>query len=186
MSEINITIFHPPTSRTDAISLPLTATFSDLSSFASALLDLDGDIVILRDRIKLSDENNAQQTLQSGGIKDGDLLTILRVSEVPSGSPARQRPRPNPTGGLDFSNLLASSTANSAPSNNAGLTFNIPGLAGPTITQPTEWNGMSLDDAIERNPNVIHLMTLFTSPRHPNLLKELNYHMLYHLLLFVC
>ncbi|KAL7513903.1 hypothetical protein ACHAXN_011099 [Cyclotella atomus] len=189
MSEINITIFHPTTSRTDAISLPLSATLSDLTSFASALLDLDGDIVILRDRTKIADANSGDRTLESAGIKDGEFLTVVRANELQSnnngGSPARQRARPNPppaaAGGLDFSNILAanntSSAAAAAPSAAAGgLTFNIPGLSAPTPSQPIEWPGMNLDDAISRNPNVTHLMTLFLSPNHPNLLKELNYH----------
>eukprot|EP00956_Cyclotella_meneghiniana_P015805 scaffold24550_cov60-Cyclotella_meneghiniana.AAC.10 len=187
MSEINITIFHPATSRTDAISLPPSASLSDLSSFASALLDLDGDIVILRDRTKIHDKNGGERTLEAAGVKDGDFLTVVRASELQpanGGQPARQRARPNPppaaTGGLglDFSNLLAANGVAAAPaaSNHGGLTFNIPGLTAPAPSQPVEWDGMNLDDAIARNQNVTHLMTLFVSPKHPNLLKELNYH----------
>ena len=181
MSEINITIFHPATSRTDAISLPPSATLTDLSSFASALLDLDGDLVILRDRTKIHDKNDGERTLQAAGLKDGDFLTVVRASELqPANSPVRQRPRPNPppaAGGLDFSNLLAAAPAGApAAPNHGGLTFNIPGLTAPASSRPVEWDGMNLDDAIARNQNVTHLMTLFVSPKHPNLLKELNYH----------
>ncbi|KAL7514196.1 hypothetical protein ACHAWX_000794 [Stephanocyclus meneghinianus] len=187
--EINLTLFHPPTSRTDAISLPLSATVSDLASFASALLDLDGEIIIRRDAtVIFSRQSPGEQTLQAGGVRDGDFLTVWRLSEVPTAnsgaSPARQRARTSPpaaSGALDFSALLAAnnSAQSSATSrNNGGLSFNIPGLvaASAAASQPIEWDGMNLDDAIQRNPNPLHLMTLFTSPRHPNLLKELNYH----------
>eukprot|EP00804_Cyclotella_cryptica_P016474 CCRYP_004690-RA/>CCRYP_004690-RA protein AED:0.09 eAED:0.09 QI:207/-1/1/1/-1/1/1/0/415 len=197
--EINITLFHPPTSRTDAISLPFSATLSDLASFASALLDLDGEIVIRRDTtVIFSQHTGGTKTLQAGGVRNGDFLMVWRLTEVPAttnnnssgaSSPARQRPRTNPpsaaaTGGLDFSSLLAANThapTNAATSsNNGGLSFNIPALlaanAASSTPQPVEWDGMNLDDAIQRNPNPLHLMTLFTSPRHPNLLKELNYH----------
>jgi hypothetical protein len=187
--EINITIFHPPTSRTDAISLPPSATLSDLASFASALLDLDGQVVITKDRAVIFSQQNASSgdtTLHAGGIKNGDFLTVLRVSEVRSssnGSPARQRvrvnPPPAPSGGLDFSALLAGSNAQSSTSQtSAGLSFNIAGLAAAAGggASPVEWDKMNLDDAIHRNPNPVHLMTLFNSPKHPNLLKELNYH----------
>ena len=87
------------------------------------------------------------------------------------------------SGGLDVSTLLATNDAanNSAPSsaasrNNGGLSFNIPGLlaASSVVSQPIEWDGRNLDDAIQRNPNPLHLMTLFTSPRRPNLLKRVE------------
>lgn len=75
--------------------------------------------------------------------------------------------------GLDVSALLAANDAanNSAPNsaasrNNGGLLFNIP--------QSIEWDERNLDNAIQRNPNPLHLMTLFTSPNHPNLLKRVE------------
>ena len=116
------------------------------------------------------------------------------------GSPVRQRQRTAPPapaaasaaggGGLDFSALLGAAAAQPAPaasnsSNNNGLTFNIPGLlAASNATSnssqkpsPVEWDGMHLDDAIARNPDPHNLMTVLTNTsRHPNLLKELNYH----------
>ena len=152
---------------------------ADLTSFASALLDLDGDIVILRDRIKIADPHMGERSLQSVGLQNGDFLTVLRATDLsstaanPGGPPARPCARPSAVGGLDVSNLLSPPATN-----HGGLTFNIPGLVStaPASTQPIQWAGMSLDDAMERNPNVHHLMSLFVSEQHPHLLKELNYH----------
>lgn len=120
------------------------------------------------------------------------------------GSPARQRQRTGPSaaaptavsGGLDFSALLGAAAAQPAPAtnnnnngtaNNGGLTFNIQGLLAASKgnnsttssqkTPPVQWDGMHLDDAISRNPDPHNLMTILTNTsRHPNLLKELNYH----------
>jgi len=120
------------------------------------------------------------------------------------GSPARQRLRTGPpaaaaapSGGLDFSALLGAAASQPPPAathNNSsgttnGLTFNIQGLLAASNansnsattssqkTPPVQWDGMHLDDAISRNPDPHNLMTILTNTsRHPNLLKELNYH----------
>lgn len=106
------------------------------------------------------------------------MVTAITTSAAPT-------PAPPPTGGLDFSSLLngqnhGSSSSNNNTSSSSGLTFHIPGLnaalAQQQQQQPVQWDGMTLDDAMERNANPATLMTVLFSPRHPNLLKELNYH----------
>ena len=51
------------------------------------------------------------------------------------------------------------------------------GGGGGGGTGPVEWDGMNLDEAVQRNPNPLNLMTILANmTRHPNLMKELNYH----------
>lgn len=81
---------------------------------------------------------------------------------------------------LDFSSLIG--TSSSAASYSASTTnYNnvVSSSSGGSggIIGPVQWDGMNLDEAIQRNPNPTHLMTILANtPRHPNLLKELNYH----------
>jgi len=118
-------------------------------------------------------------------------------------SPARQRQRTNNTaaggGGLDFSALLGggapAARAPTAPSSSGGgmdftallsrgaATAPAAAAAASSSTsaqgggEPVQWDGMNLDDAQMRNPNPVHLMTILSNTtRHPNLMKELNYH----------
>jgi hypothetical protein len=93
------------------------------------------------------------------------------------------------------SNNNASSigAASSNNNNGGGLQFNLSLLSGSTpfssasasassqqIIQPTapvQWDGMTLDDAIAKNPNPdLFVKVLFDEERHGNLFKELNYH----------
>eukprot|EP00585_Thalassiosira_rotula_P012207 CAMPEP_0196144148 /NCGR_PEP_ID=MMETSP0910-20130528/15271_1 /TAXON_ID=49265 /ORGANISM="Thalassiosira rotula, Strain GSO102" /LENGTH=69 /DNA_ID=CAMNT_0041405733 /DNA_START=77 /DNA_END=282 /DNA_ORIENTATION=+ len=57
-NEINITLFHPPTSKTDAIAIdPHSTTLGDLSNFAMALLGLDcddGGVVLAKGQSRLA------------------------------------------------------------------------------------------------------------------------------------
>ncbi|KAK1748180.1 aspartic peptidase, DDI1 family, partial [Skeletonema marinoi] len=214
--EINLTLFHPPSSKTDAISLPPSTTLTDLSSFASAILGLDdSSIVISKDSFAslpllfspMNAATDGSKALAQCGIVNGDLLSVMTKSEFDQlrnrGSPARQRQRTGPpaaaaapSGGLDFSALLGAAasqpppaaTHNGGSGTTNGLTFNIQGLLAASNansnsanssqkTPPVQWDGMHLDDAISRNPDPHNLMTILTNTsRHPNLLKELNYH----------
>jgi hypothetical protein len=120
-------------------------TLSDLASCLrlSSSRSLDGETVIRRDAtVIFSRQSAGEKTLQAGGVRDGNFLTVWRLSEVPTAnsgaSPARQRATTNPpaaSGGLEFSALLAA---------NGGLSFNIPGLlaASAAASQPIEWDGM--------------------------------------------
>eukprot|EP01082_Thalassiosira_pseudonana_P015789 g14433.t1 g14433 contig9:1826223-1827768(+) len=132
---VNITLFHPPTSRTDAISLPSsTTTISDLANFATALLDLEsGEIVIRKDGVdsnqtlyhslETKDGEGEERTLSQCGIENGDLLSVYTVSEAKKSSggegqsPKRKTARTGgpsaagTSGRLDFSALLGASSA---------------------------------------------------------------------------
>ena len=113
-------------------------------------------------------------------------------------SPARQRQRTNNTaaaggGGLDFSALLgggAPAAARAPPSSSSGMDFTAllsrgaaataPATSSSTTAQggaePVQWDGMTLHDALEKNPNPTHLMTILSNTtRHPNLMKQLNF-----------
>uniref|UniRef100_A0A7S4R2L5 Aspartic peptidase DDI1-type domain-containing protein n=1 Tax=Ditylum brightwellii TaxID=49249 RepID=A0A7S4R2L5_9STRA len=100
-------------------------------------------------------------------------------------------------GGLDFSSLLASagiaappsapstaltssstssSSTTTAPSSR-GLTFDLTRLANANTQQKVEWERMTLDDAMSRNPNPEHFIEILLDElKHPNLMKELNHH----------
>ena len=135
----------------------LVRFLSDLVSclHLSSSRSLDGETVIRRDAtVIFSRQSAGEKTLQAGGVRDGDFLTVWRLSEVPTAnsgaSPARQRATTNPpaaSGGLDFSALLAANNnaqSSAASRNNGGLSFNIPGLlaASAAASQPIEWDGM--------------------------------------------
>jgi len=84
--EINLTLFHPPSSKTDAISLPPSTTLTDLSSFASAILGLDdSSIVISKDSFAslpllfspMNAATDGSKALAQCGIVNGDLLSVM-------------------------------------------------------------------------------------------------------------
>ncbi|KAL3767282.1 hypothetical protein ACHAW5_002085 [Stephanodiscus triporus] len=79
-------------------------------------------------------------------------------------------------GALDFSSLVG----NAGPpvvGSRASLTPTTTSVVPTIPPRPVEWDGMSLDDAISRNPDPVRLATLLSdAARHPNLMKELNYH----------
>jgi len=199
--EVRITLHHPPTSRTDAISVPRsTTTLSDLSGYAAALLGIDasddhdqggGGAVLTRGTSLLHHpsrpDGGGERTLASClGVSSSDgevLVSAYSVREYDASSllgagaaagrgggvwrpPPPTTAPPSGVGGLDFSSLVAPPASSSTSSSTA-----------TTATSPVEWEGMNLDDAVLRNPNPVHLMTLLSDEtRHPNLMKELNYH----------
>ena len=83
--EINLTLFHPPSSKTDAISLSPSTTLSDLSSFASAILGIDESVVISKDSFAslpflfspLNAATDGSKSLGQCGIANGDLLSVM-------------------------------------------------------------------------------------------------------------
>jgi len=91
------------------------------------------------------------------------------------GAPAARARAPpsSSSGGMDFTALLSSSAA-TAPSASSSSSIAAQGGGGG---EPVQWDGMNLDEAQMRNPNPVHLMTILSNTtRHPNLMKELNYH----------
>ena len=116
-----------------------------------------------------------------GGLDFTSLINVGGSGPMPMTAPSGGGGRTSGGGGaLDFSSLIgASSAASSAftSSYNNAVSSSSAAAAAAVGTGPVEWDGMNLDEAIQRNPNPTHLMTILANTtRHPNLLKELNYH----------
>lgn len=174
---VNLTVVSADDGRTDTLSLSATGTtLRDLLEFASAVLGVDGASA-LKDGRPIHEAGNAttaSTTLRAAGLRDGDLVSVSarRPDRTTTSSSSS-------TSGLDFSALLSNANHNNNNTNtNTAPTFHIPGLASAAAspTSPVEWDGMTLDDAIERNPRPDCLVRVLLSERHPNLWKELNHH----------
>lgn len=74
--EINITLFHLPTSKTDAISIPPSTTLADLSNFSMAILGLEseGGVVLAKGQSKLPIYNPTNSTAASDDNEGGKTL----------------------------------------------------------------------------------------------------------------
>ena len=120
--EINLTLFHPSTSKTDALSISSLATLADLSSFAGVLLNLDGGGVVLAlgDKIFYNPSGNDStgvdgiKTLAACGVADGALITVYTTAEferqMQRTNGAATAASANSSGSLDFSALLGAGT----------------------------------------------------------------------------
>ena len=146
-----------------------------------------GDLIVV---IQGTKKNKAAASSSSS---NASSAAVQPSNNVPSAATSSSS---SSSGGLDFSSLLASATTNSTPapaasattiSNNSsgGLQFNLPMLSlmdqqtgqQSTNSAPVQWDGMTLDDAMSRNPNPdCFVKVLLDDQRHENLLKELNYH----------
>lgn len=154
MSDITITLCNPQSGLSESMPVSPSMSITDCLEFSRALLGLEGELILAKDGKRLSGA-----TLDDAGVQNGDLLVVLKPqnSRVPAPDPVAPS-----TGGLDFSNLLAS-----APSN----TTTPPSDAEPT---PVYYSGMTLADAVDHNPHPRTIVKLLQ--QHPNLSKELNYH----------
>ena len=86
------------------------------------------------------------------------------------GAPAARAPAASSSGGMDFTALLSRGAAT------ASATSSSTSAQGGGGSELVEWDGMTLHDALEKNPNPTHLMTLLSNTtRHPNLMKQLNF-----------
>ncbi len=200
--EITITLTSASTSQSESISVSLSSTtLPELCEFAVALLGLPSskDILLCKDGKRIfsnsPSSSSASASVGSAGIQNGDLILVMSNDGSRSASgygmnsaaaTTTARTSASTGGGLDFSSLLGSMGGASMTQNqptaaaSGGLTFNIPpqnSIFHPSNAGPMQWDGMTLDDAIERNPNPQHFISiLFDTSRHPNMLKELNYH----------
>lgn len=122
--------------------------------------------------------NNASSSV--GGLDFSSLLSSVDTTVPPASESANN----NSGGGLQFNLPMlstASANTNNGNNNSGGLQFNLPMLsAGSHVgqqTTPVQWDGMTLDDAMHRNPNPdCFIKVLLDEQRHGNLMKELNYH----------
>ncbi len=156
----------------------------------------NGDLIVV-----LDNATGGSGGSSSGQLSSSRLPTAVTTSTISTNNSSNNNGGSN--GGLDFSSLLASSantnipltTSNITNNNNitGGLQFNLSLLSGgggggslfggnnnnSQIIQsnPVQWDGMTLDDAIERNPNPgCFVQVLLDEARHGNLMKELNYY----------
>lgn len=125
---------------------------------------------------------NASNAGGGGGM---DFSALLGGAAAAASAPSASRGNNGGAGagGMDFSALLSAGAASSSSSAAAASSSSGGNAAGSSSSAstpgrgPVRWDGMNLDDAIARNPNPVDLMTILSdSARHPNLLKELNYH----------
>lgn len=199
-NEIKITLT-TVAGQTETISLMDSLTsLSNLIEFATALFGItsESNIALLKDGKVLfatTSSTTSDITLKNAGLQNGDLILVSITSNdkgvsqrTASTSSQALPPSSNSASSemsLDFSSILNSAASQptstpkptpTPPSN--GLTFNIPGMyVKPQTKTPIEWEGMSLDDAISRNPNPDTLVKiLFNHKKHPHMLKELNHH----------
>jgi len=199
--EITLTLTCLSNQSTESISVSLNSTkLSELCEFAAALLGLpSSDNLILSKDGKPFYTNSQQggtQPISSVGIKNDDFIVVSMTASAaranapaPATAPSIRTAVAAPSiagGGLDFTSLLGAPAAASTPSSTTtgssgggGLTFNLAQAQLPMFNQttPVQWAGMNLDDCIARNPNPdCFIRVLLDEPRHPNLIKELNYH----------
>ena len=193
--ELNITITSI-SGVTDTICLPeSTTSLLELTEFAVALLGIqansDSSISLIRNGQILfikssttdsSDINN--KTLKNAGLKDGDLILVEPIKRKSAALPPTTSSNTSSGMALDFSSLLNSQQTPSSLSQSTtlsksnGLTFDLPGLySSQQNSSVIEWEGMTLDDAISRNPNPdVLVQILFNEKMHPHLMKELSFH----------
>jgi Predicted aspartyl protease len=148
----------------------------------------NGDVLVVISKTQMQQRErrtsrNQQQTTRRA-VESSNRGSVSSVPNRTSNS--------NSNGGLlDFSSLLGSGTtggtvstssattnANTTAGGGGNLLFQLPPAHLPMFhqTQPVQWNGMTLDDCIERNPNPLCFVKVLLSPNHPNLWKELNHH----------
>eukprot|EP00591_Stephanopyxis_turris_P007299 CAMPEP_0195525842 /NCGR_PEP_ID=MMETSP0794_2-20130614/26498_1 /TAXON_ID=515487 /ORGANISM="Stephanopyxis turris, Strain CCMP 815" /LENGTH=480 /DNA_ID=CAMNT_0040656389 /DNA_START=51 /DNA_END=1493 /DNA_ORIENTATION=+ len=198
--EISVTLVNSINGQTETISVSSQqTTLNELADFGIALFSLessgnnelqlikDGNVVYSRKSDQSSNGDDGKKALADSVIQTGDLI-LVTIKKASRGQPTGGRQQQAAAGtinGLDFSSLLGAAT-NAAPASNnnngAALSFSIPGLEAAAATSsasqtPIEWSGMSLEDAISKNPNPeLFIKILHDDTKHPNIMKELNYH----------
>lgn len=188
--EITVSLTYLSTQSTESINVSKSSTtLGELVEFAGALFGLSDNIVLNKDGKRLNFNSvDLNRKLSSIGINHGDLIVVTSFSQGSRITPASSSTSAN-TGGLDFSNLLNNATnsstsaprasnASSSGTKSSGLVFNIPfGLVSNfAASSPVEWDGMTLNDAMARNPKPEAFVQVLLSERHPNIFKEFNYH----------
>ena len=166
--DIVVTLTFMETGQMESITVSSSGTsLQNTYEWACALFGLDGtsNVQLIHNGRVLN--NKSSSSLRDVNVKNGDLIAVAN-----NPPPRQQQPQPQ----LDFSNLLASHSSSSPPTqSSSGLTFNLEALASTNTPQKAvQWEGMTLDDAIERNPNPAQLVPLVMN--NETLMKQLNYH----------
>lgn len=179
MSGITITLCNPQSGASESMPVSSSMSIADCLEFSRALLGMEGDdLILVKDGKRLGGS-----TLSESGVQDGDLLVVMRPQAA---APPAARPPAPAAGGLDFSNLLASSVGSSSTataSSGGGLDFSslLASAAGSSSSSssnadptPVYFPGMNFADAVDHNPHPRAIVKLLQ--QHQNLYKELNYH----------
>lgn len=142
----------------------------------------NGDVIVAitnlqeRDRRQVSGSGTAATPMSSAPLSAGglDFSSLLRGTGDSSSSALPSLAAPSSRS----SATVAAAAAASSGGGSGGLLFQLPPAHLPMFqqTHPIQWNGMTLDDCIERNPNPSCFVQVLLSPNHPNLWKELNHH----------
>jgi hypothetical protein len=169
MSEITITLCNPQTGQSESLPVAPSLTIIEAKEWGAALLGMDGNLVLVKDGRPL---NNPSITLAQAGVVNGDLLAVMKPTAQPQAVPAPA----TSGGGLDFSNLLAGTTAAPAAAVGGGLNFSnmLTSAANNENPTPVYYAGMTLDDAIHSNPHPKAIVKLLKDNR--SLFNQLNYH----------
>ena len=156
MGDITVTLCNLVTGQSESIPVSLGTTIAELNELAKALLGME-DANLVKDGRPLS--ANGDLTLAQAGVQNGDLLAAVPPNASRPPAPAAA---PMAGGGLDFSNLLASSPPAAMSTSND---------ASPS---PVYFAGMTLVDAVDANPHPAAIVQLLQ--QHSHLFKELNHH----------
>ena len=170
--DIVVTLTFMETGQMESITVSSSGTsLKNTCEWACALFGLEegANVQLIHNGRVLN--NQSTSSLRDVNVKNGDLIAVAK----------KQPPQPQPQPQLDFSNLLAShsSPAAAPPAPSSGLTFDLQALSsaggsGSTQQKAVQWEGMTLDDAIERNTNPAQLVPLILN--NETLMKQLNYH----------
>uniref|UniRef100_A0A7S2W4P4 Aspartic peptidase DDI1-type domain-containing protein n=1 Tax=Eucampia antarctica TaxID=49252 RepID=A0A7S2W4P4_9STRA len=167
--EIIITFTYVETGQTESITVSSSdTTLKSAREWACALFGLGDGIQLVHDGRVF--ETTSALSLREANIKHGDMIAVTKTQRKQQQS-------------LDFSNILANNAPTASSNNNnntGGLTFDLNALSSgitstaSTTQEPVEWSGMTLDDAMQRNPNPSQLVPLLL--KNETLMKQLNHH----------
>jgi len=148
-SEMPIMLLSQRTGTSEVFEVSSNSTVAEVIELAKALLGESGDnLSLLLNGRPLTPVSS---TMQQVGVNSGDLL-LVQPTQAP-------KPPAAPSGGLDFSNLLAGT----APA---------PQASGPR--PPVYYPNMSVNEAIAHNPHPEVIVKLLQDKEH--LFKELRYY----------
>lgn len=166
-----------PTSTLEQCGLGKSSDGGELLISAYSISEYDNAVRLVQQQATANDNNASATNANNGRGGAGGGLDFTSLIDVGGGSMPMTVPSSRGGGALDFSSLIGASSAASSASTSSYNNAVSSSSAAAAGTGPVEWDGMNLDEAIQRNPNPTHLMTILANTtRHPNLLKELNYH----------
>jgi hypothetical protein len=169
--EIMLTLVNAETGESESIPFPTSTSLSQVVELCQAIFNL-ASIELRKEGRPIS---NHGLSLSEAGLVNGDVLAVqpsrrgggAAAATAPSGSSSSSSAAAAPSGGLDFSNLLAAAGASSSSTGTAGgasrsgggldfgnlLTNMSGGGAGASPPPPVYYKGMNLQEATGYNPH---------------------------------